>query len=380
MTPPSAPRVLMTTDAVGGVWNFTGMLATALARQGCRILLVSMGPAPRRDHAAPLTGISGLQLEITDFALEWMDPEGADAGRTRHGLARLARVFRPDVVHLNGYREACAEWRAPVLVVAHSCVRSWWQACHGAEPNEAHWRTYMRNVAAGLAAADAWAAPSAAFRDTISGLYAPPTAGLVIRNGHDLAVPVTPKEPFILAAGRLWDEAKNIRQLGSIADALPWPVRVAGAARSGDHVAALGANLDVLGDLPRPALLALMRRAAIFVAPALYEPFGLTVLEAATAGCALVLSDIATFRELWDGAALFVDPRSPSALQHAILRVAEDAGLRTAFQSAARDRAARYPLAATVAGYCSVYDRMHRPAMSAQEVRPGWAMAAGAPP
>ena len=39
---------------------------------------------------------------------------------------------------------------------------------------------------------------------------------------------------------------------------------------------------------------------------ALYEPFGLAVLEAAQAGCALVLSDIPTFRELWDGAALFV--------------------------------------------------------------------------
>ena len=44
----------------------------------------------------------------------------------------------------------------------------------------------------------------------------------------------------------------------------------------------------------------------VFVSAALYEPFGLAVLEAAQAGCALVLSDIPTFRELWDGAALFV--------------------------------------------------------------------------
>ena len=52
----------------------------------------------------------------------------------------------------------------------------------------------------------------------------------------------------------------------------------------------------------------MMARTAVFVSPALYEPFGLAVLEAAQAGCALVLSDIPTFRELWDGVALFVAP------------------------------------------------------------------------
>jgi hypothetical protein len=38
------------------------------------------------------------------------------------------------------------------------------------------------------------------------------------------------------------------------------------------------------------------------------EPFGLAVLEAAQAGCPLVLSDLPGFRELWDGAALFRRP------------------------------------------------------------------------
>jgi glycosyltransferase involved in cell wall biosynthesis len=46
--------------------------------------------------------------------------------------------------------------------------------------------------------------------------------------------------------------------------------------------------------------------ASIYVAPALYEPFGLTVLEAALSGCALVLSDIPSFRENWSGAALLI--------------------------------------------------------------------------
>jgi glycosyltransferase involved in cell wall biosynthesis len=51
-----------------------------------------------------------------------------------------------------------------------------------------------------------------------------------------------------------------------------------------------------------------MASAAIFAAPSVYEPFGLAVLEAAQLGTPLVLADNATFRELWTGAAVFVDP------------------------------------------------------------------------
>ena len=73
-----------------------------------------------------------------------------------------------------------------------------------------------------------------------------------------------------------------------------WPVLAAGPTRGPDgqeialeHVVALGA-LDGAA-LRRPAA----ARAAVFASLALYEPFGLAVLEAALAGCALVLSDIA---------------------------------------------------------------------------------------
>ena len=51
-----------------------------------------------------------------------------------------------------------------------------------------------------------------------------------------------------------------------------------------------------------------LNAAQVFASLARYEPFGLGVLEAAQAGCALVLSDIPSFRELWRGAAIFVRP------------------------------------------------------------------------
>jgi glycosyltransferase involved in cell wall biosynthesis len=84
----------------------------------------------------------------------------------------------------------------------------------------------------------------------------------------------------------------------------------------------------VAGELPAVDLLDLMRRAGIFVAPSRYEPFGLAVLEAAVNHAALVLADIPTFRELWEGAALYVAPDDATGFADAIAMLAENASLR----------------------------------------------------
>ena len=44
-----------------------------------------------------------------------------------------------------------------------------------------------------------------------------------------------------------------------------------------------------------------MARASIYALPARYEPFGLSILEAALSGAALVLGDIPSLREVWGG-------------------------------------------------------------------------------
>jgi glycosyltransferase involved in cell wall biosynthesis len=89
----------------------------------------------------------------------------------------------------------------------------------------------------------------------------------------------------------------------------------------------------------------------VFAAPARYEPFGLAILEAARAGCSRVLGDIPSLRELWDGAARFVDPGDPRTLR---------AALQEALVSPrpATDRAARYPLEAMAAGHQALYEEL----------------------
>jgi len=356
MTALRGSRILMTTDAVGGVWTFSVTLARALAKRGVQVSLVTLGPPPSEAQLAELRGVSNLELEITDCALEWMDPEGEDVERTRGALGKIAERTKPDLVHLNGYREALYPWLCPTLVVAHSCVRSWWLACRGEEPTEARWRTYVNSVEAGLAAADMWIAPTNTFRDCIQSLYTPPRQGRVIRNGIDTINQLEPKENFVLAAGRLWDEAKNITTLIETADRVDWPIKLAGSTSL--SAAGFGRNVETLGDIPHGELLDLMSRASIFVAPAVYEPFGLSVLEAATAGCALILSDIPTFRELWSGAAIFVEPRNATKLADALQSLGRDAAQLAELQRAASGRSTRYSAAAMLDGYCKAHKRL----------------------
>jgi glycosyltransferase involved in cell wall biosynthesis len=132
-------------------------------------------------------------------------------------------------------------------------------------------------------------------------------------------------------------------------------VYVAGPVRGPHGEAAAIRYARPLGSLDQQTLAGWLAARPIFVSPALYEPFGLAVLEAAQAGCPLVLSDIPSFRELWDDAALFVPSADPDALGRALETLARDGDLRTALGQAGQDRAARYTVDAMTAGVLRAY-------------------------
>ena len=87
--------------------------------------------------------------------------------------------------------------------------------------------------------------------------------------------------------------------------------------------------------------------AAIFAAPAHYEPFGLGILEAAASGCALVLGDIASLRENWDGAAVFLPAERCRPLADDSRPADRRRGERRRLAAAARARARHFTLART---------------------------------
>ena len=344
-------RVLMTADTVGGVWTYALQLADALAACDVEVHLAVMGAPMTADQRAAVRASAVAEVHESEFRLEWMPDPWADVDRAGDWLLDVADVVRPDVVHLNGYVHAALPWGAPTVVVAHSCVLSWWRAVHGVDA-PAEWSTYRDRVQAGLAAADDVVAPSWAMLAALQECYAF-SGGRVVANArsNDWVRPVT-KQSLVLGAGRVWDEAKNLVALQRVAPQLQWPVAIAGS--TGDN--ASGAAM--LGQLAWPELAEWLLRASIYVAPARYEPFGLGALEAAQAGCALVLGDIASLREVWADAAVYVDPDDDVALAVAINRLASDDVLRGVLGDSARRRAASYAPDAMARGYLDVYARL----------------------
>ena len=322
----------MTADTMGGVWTYALDLVRALTEHEVRVALATMGAPLSPQQWAQARAISHLEVYESRFKLEWMDDPWREVRAAGEWLLNLEQTLAPDVIHLNGYAHGALAWQAPVLVVGHSCVLSWWQAVYG-EPAPANWARYADHVATGLRRADLVVAPTQAMLDAARRHYGPLRATRAIANASSRAVSrKAQREPFVLCAGRLWDDGKNVATLAAIAPRLSWPVRIAGADRAPDGSVssyAIPHNVTLLGELDAEALAGWQARASIYASPALYEPFGLSVLEAARAGCALVLGDIESLRENWDGAALFVAPRNSEALAATLQRLIGDELLKT---------------------------------------------------
>ncbi|PWC36106.1 glycosyltransferase family 4 protein [Azospirillum sp. TSO35-2] len=353
------PHVLMTADSVGGVWTYALDLARELAGQGTRVTLAVLGPSPHPDQVAAADAVDGLELIDTGLALDWTAADAATVRRTAEALGDLAGQLGPDVVHLNSPALAAdAGFEMPVVGVCHSCMASWWSAVRGgAMPEDFRWRTEL--LRRGYQSCDLLVAPSAAFADATAALYGVERP-VVVRNGR-CARKATPRragggrERFVFTAGRLWDCGKNVALLDAAARRLDAPVFAAGPLESPTgHRVALD-NAKALGRLDGASVAGWMARAPVFASLPLYEPFGLTVLEAAQAGCALVLSDIASFRELWDGAAIFADPTDADALAATLRRLLDDPAEAKRRGGAARRRAARYGMDRLTTGMLNVY-------------------------
>lgn len=353
-TPPIS-RVLMTADGVGGVWPYALDLSRALSRHQIEVDLAVMGPSLSDAQRTEASRIPSLRLHEASFALEWMADPWDDVARAGEWLLELEARTAPDVVHINGYSHGAARVRAPVVIVAHSCVLSWWEAVHG-EAAPYSWNVYADRVRAGIHAAASVVSPTRAMADSIVFTYGRPRDLRVIPNGRCAGSfrPAAAKEPFVFTAGRVWDDAKNVQTVCAAAPLIAWPVVVAGDDRGPDGVRRIPGAVRHVGKVEGEALCDLFSRAAIFALPARYEPFGLSPLEAALSGCALVLGDIRSLREVWGDAALFVPPDNRRALAAAI-NALSDNRFRSEMASRARTRAARFSDALMADAYAALY-------------------------
>ncbi len=324
----------MTTDTVGGVWNFTLTLARALPFE---VHIATMG---RKLSAAQRLEIADFAFYESEFPLEWMPNPWRGVERAGEWLLWLEKEIQPDLIHHNTLPLAHLPFAAPGIVTVHSCVWSWWEAVKGGSA-PAEWDEYRTRVTRSLRAADQVITPSATMQAAVQRWYG--VKASVIPNFAKRSSLPCVKEPLIFAAGRAWDEAKNLNALVDLMPKLSWPVHIAGEGSELGHLSA--AEMDRW-----------YARAAIYAWPAKYEPFGLSVLEAAQHGCCLVLGDIPSLRENWDGAAHFVS--TGEGLVSTIELLIADAELRREYSERAKQRSGRFSEMSTAKAYSAAYQQV----------------------
>lgn len=356
-------RVLMTADTLGGVWNYALDLAEELGIYGIDVILATMGRPLNRQQRQSTHGISNLEIHESSYRLEWMDDPWRDVREAEQWLLELSEEVQPDLIHLNEYCYARLPWNRPKLIVAHSDVYSWFHWVKKQKPGM-EWELYYKNVMLGLKSADLVVAPSQSALNDLLREYGSFSGMKVIPNGRNLESFFSrKKEPFILCVGRLWDEAKNIQILDRVANGLKAPVLAAGSTRSPNGGTIHLNQLQCLGEILSEELADYYSRASIYLLPAKYEPFGLSVLEAAASGCALVLGDTPSLRENWQNAAIFVDSENPDSILEALNRLLENEEYRNFWSGQARERSKFFSLKRMGASYVQEYRALFKPSI-----------------
>lgn len=259
-------------------------------------------------------------------------------------LRRLVREFAPDVVHVH--------WLLPQGLVARIVARRVPQVLTTLGGDVYALQGPLPRLLKGwvVRGASVLTAMNEDMRQRLIDLGADPSKTFVAPMGADVATVRAHAGGVERVGGRLLFAGRLVEKKGAavLLDALsahdgspPWsldlvgdgPLRAPLAARA----AALGGSVRFLGTQDREALARSMGACEVFVLPSVPAGSGdqdglpVVLLEAMAAGCAVVASRLPGIAEVVrDGVdGLLVPPGDASALRAAILRLLDDARLRT---------------------------------------------------
>lgn len=283
-------RVLLTTDTVGGVWTYTQELSLGLLEHGSSVALVSFGFPPSSEQIAWTSSVetqfpANFFYIPTSLPLEWMEDNHASFMEGSTVLETVAQTFQPDLLHSNQFCFGAVRLRLPRVVVAHSDVLTWAEACKPGGLEQTSWlRHYVSLVQRGLDFADAVVAPTYWMLNALAAHFTLPAERSVIANGrslrHSNAAHIRLTQA--VSAGRMWDPAKGLTNLQSVSDSLP--IVIAGSTSEGEHPESQSSGVTLTGRLTEEDLFALFHRSSV------HSSLHLRTLRARTAGgCSLWL-------------------------------------------------------------------------------------------
>ena len=118
-------------------------------------------------------------------------------------------------------------------------------------------------------------------------------------------------------------------------------------------------NVDFLGTVSDVELAFLMERALLLCFPSLWEGFGLPVIEAFAFGCPVIASNVASLKEIANGAALMIeDPNSVEEIAQAMWKIITDTSVGERMRREGKKKAASFSWDKAARGYIGIYKRL----------------------
>jgi glycogen synthase len=341
----------------GGLGTAVGGLAIASAEAGMSVgvgLPTGTGSLTYSGYRIPRQ--RGRRVSQTASRPPNVDVFELPSGNPIDAALRLAREWRPDVVHLHSFWLAGVAFAlrsvlgVPLVYTVHSLDRAEYDLGQGPAECLDQWHT-QRDV---IERADRVIALTNAERELV-GEYCPGVGGKVRVVGNGIADcgaarrarrRTTPGNPLtVLFTGR-FVERKGVRDLLAalprVLDGRP-DVRVVLA---GGHRGCSGAEMErywlpadaspyrsrllFTGWLTADQLAAWYERADILVVPSWYEPFGMVILEGMLYGIAVAAAAVGGPAEILEQerTGLLFEPKNPGSLGEALGRLIDNATLR----------------------------------------------------
>lgn len=353
-------KILMTTDTVGGVWHYTLDLASCMLEEQISVVLLAMGPKPDKAQQAQVDKLSNVKFYHMSCKLEWMDDPWDDMDAAGDWIKEIYNKENPDTIHFNHYAHVSLGWTCPVILVAHSCVASWWKAVKNEALPEKYNR-YFQTVKAALHSADTVVSPTASMLESYQQLYGRLPNARVIHNGFSGSGTDKKKKPIIFSMGRLWDEAKNISLILQSAKWIKGNIYIAGDRKENTQCPK---HVTFLGQLSRQEIFDWLSISKLYVLPVKYEPFGLSFLEAASHKCALVGGRIPTMQELWNDSMTYTSVSNAKELARACNKLLNDESYCDRMGLKAYQNAQNYTLGNKKDQYMKLYAKVQEAAPS----------------
>lgn len=348
----------------GGIGTYTRHLAHALTAQGHGVCVLTPGPADGRvlDGAVTVHSVRSDHLPIVERVL----PGAGACYRVGVAMLRLVRRYHLDVVEFPNWEGTgvgfCLTRRVPVVVRLHTSSLEALEIDGAAANRPAQWD--VSREAWQVRLADAVVTHSEAHRTRMANELSIDRQSIaVLPHG----IPVFPtfhrirpsgQEPTIVYLGRLERRKGTLNLLHAIPAVLHEVpnARFVLIGTDRPHCPGGRTHADYLrehfpfeirdrivlaGRLSEEEVNARLQQADLFVAPSLYESFGLIFLEAMRWGTPVIGTTAGGIPEIVrDGeTGLLVPPESPSDLAAAMLRLLRDPSLRGQLGAAGRRRA-----------------------------------------